>query len=73
MKGYSAQIHVDPEATPRFLKAKPVAYFLREKVNADLEQLQREGIIEPVEFSEWAAAIALVVKASLYVEITKSQ
>ena len=64
VKGYSAQIHVDPKSPPKFHKARPVAYSLRERVNDDLDRLQREGIIEPVEFSEWAAPIVPVVKAN---------
>ena len=31
VKHYSAQIHVDPKAQPKFYKARPVAYSLREK------------------------------------------
>ena len=64
VKHYSAQIHVDPKAQPKFYKARPVAYSLREKVNDDLDRLQLERIIEPVEFSEWAAPIVPVVKAN---------
>ena len=52
VKGYSAKIRVDPNSLPKFCKARPVAYALREKVDADLDRLQHQGIIEPVEFSE---------------------
>ena len=37
---------------------------MREKVNADLDRLQRQGIIEPVEFAEWAAPIVPVLKSN---------
>ncbi len=62
VKDYSADIHVTDEATPRFHKARPVPYALRDKVDADLDRLQREGIIEPVKYSKWAAPIVPVVK-----------
>ncbi len=52
VKSFSAKIHVDPTSSPRFCKARPAAYALRGKVNAELDRLQKEGIIEPVEFSE---------------------
>ena len=56
VKGYSANI------PPRFYKARPVAYALREKVDAELDRLQHQGVIEPVEFSQCAAPIVPVVK-----------
>lgn len=31
-------------------------------VEAELERLEREGIIEPVQFSQWAAPIVPVIK-----------
>ena len=37
-------------------------YALREKVEDKLDQLQAEGIIEPVQFSNWAAPIDPVLK-----------
>ena len=64
VKNYSAKIHVDPSSSPRFCKARLVAYALRGKVNAELDRLQQEGIIEPVEFSEWAAPIVPVMKSN---------
>ena len=52
LKGYEAKIGVDPEATPRFCKARPVPYSLRGKVEEELECLEKEGITEPVQFAE---------------------
>ena len=59
---FTAKIHVDPEAEPRFRKARPVPYSQRSNVHAEIDRLQEEGIIEPVEFSEWAAPIVSVTK-----------
>ena len=55
LKGTKAKIYVDPEATPKFMKARPVPYALKAKVELELDRLQRENIISPVDFSEWAA------------------
>ena len=55
-------MHVDPKVQPRFCRPRPVPYAVRNKVEVELECLEREGFIEPVQFSNWAAPIVLVVK-----------
>ena len=60
--GVKAKIYVDPTERPRFLKSRPVAYALREKIETELDRLVKEGTIKPVDFSEWAAAIAPLLK-----------
>ena len=62
LKGHRAKISVDPSAQPRFCKARPVPYALREKVDQELDRLQSEGIIEPVQFADWAAPVVPVLK-----------
>ena len=57
MTGVTAKIHLDPEATPRFHKARSVPFALQAGVEEELERLQKQGIIEPVQFSDWAAPI----------------
>ena len=61
LKGTKAKIHVDPQALPKFFKPRSVPFVLREKVESELDWLQKEDIIEPVTFSEWAAPIVPVV------------
>ena len=41
---------------------RQVTYALRSKVEAELDRLEQEGIIKPVQFAEWAAPIVPVVK-----------
>ena len=55
-------ILVDPGAKPRFCKARTVPYALREKVEQELDRLTKEGIIEPIQFADWAAPIVPVMK-----------
>ena len=62
MKGFAAKIYVDPNAAPRYYPARPVAYAFREMVEQELEHLTRDGVLEPVEVSEWAAPIVPVLK-----------
>ena len=62
VQGVTAKIHADPQATPKFCKARPVPYALRGKINQELQRLEKNGIIKPVEFAEWAAPIVPVLK-----------
>ena len=62
IKATSAKFAVDQDATPRFLKARPVPYALRDKVNEELKRLEEHGIIERVQHSDWAAPIVPVLK-----------
>ena len=52
----TAKIHVDPQSQPRFHRTRSIPYALREKVEQELECLEKASIIETVEFSYWAAS-----------------
>ena len=60
--GVTAKILVDPTVQPRFCKPHPIPYALHARIEAELERLESQGIIEPVTTSEWAAPIVPVVK-----------
>jgi hypothetical protein len=53
--GPKVKIYVADDASPKYCKARPVPYALRENVEKELERLQEEGTIEPVQFADWAA------------------
>ena len=63
LQGYEAKIIVDPEACPRFCKARSVPYAMRTQVEEELERLQEVGIIKPIQFADWAAPIVPVPKS----------
>ena len=69
LRGAQAKIHVLPGVQPNFRKPHTVPYALKPAVERELIRLQREGIIEPVKFSEWAAPIVAVVKPDGHVHI----
>ena len=48
--------------TPQLLLSS-IKHALREKIEQDLERLEREGTIEPVQYSEWATPIVRVMKS----------
>ena len=62
IKGVSARLHVSSGAKPRFYRPRSIPYALRSRVDQALEKLVSEGILEPVQFSEWATPIVPVVK-----------
>ena len=62
LKGTNATIRVDPTAQPRFHKPRAVPYALKAKIEKELDRLIQQGVIEPIEFSEWAAPIVPVLK-----------
>ena len=64
LEGVTAKLYVDETVQPRYCKPRPVPLAMRAKVESELDRLQEEGVIRPVEFSEWAAPIVPVLKAS---------
>ena len=62
IRGVKAKIHVSQQAKPCFCKLRAVPFSLRKAVDSELERLEKEGIIEPVAFSEWAALTVPVLK-----------
>ena len=64
LNGRKAKIYVKENSKPQFYRhrAVPYVYALRAGVEKELDRLEKEGIIEPVQFSEWAAPIVPVRK-----------
>ena len=61
--GHKVRILVDSNAKPRFCKAHTIPHAFKAKVEDELERLGKEGTLEPVQFSEWAAPIVPVLKS----------
>lgn len=62
LKGIQAKLTLKDGASPVFHKARPVPFAKRNKVSEKLDQLESQGIIEKVQYSEWAAPIVAVDK-----------
>ena len=56
-------------AKPYFCRSRLIPHALRGKVELELQRLAEQGVIEPVEMSEWAAPIVSVVKPDGTVQI----
>ena len=62
LEGETAKIYIDSDAKPQFYRARQVPYTLKVQVEAEIDRLVKEGVIEPVQFSEWAAPVVPVLK-----------
>lgn len=64
IKGITAKLELKDGAKAKFCKARPVPYALQESVETEYDRLEAEGIVERVEFSDWATPMVHVPKAS---------
>ena len=62
LKDAKARLQLKDDASPRFLKARPLPYAMRPKVEAELDRLEGLGIVSKVQWSEWATPIVPVMK-----------
>lgn len=64
IKNVSVDLVLKENATPIFCKARPVPFALRGAVEAELENLVKNGVIYPVTKSEWCSPIVVVPKSN---------
>ena len=57
-----AKLEVSPTTTPKFKRPRPVPYALKPLVEQELDRLEKPGVLERVNHSEWAAPIVTVPK-----------
>ena len=59
---FKAKLQVRTDAKPKFCKARPVPFLIKEAIELELQRLESSGILKPVTHSEWAAPIVVVPK-----------
>ncbi len=64
LKEFRARIEVIENAPPTFCKARPVPFALKPEIEKELDELEKNGVIRKVKYSEWAAPIVPVQKES---------
>lgn len=57
-----AKLVVAPSAMPKFHRPRPVPYALRPLVEQELDRLEKAGVLQRVDHSDWAAPIVTVPK-----------
>ena len=63
LKDYKTHIFIDPTVPPKFCKARPVPYAMRQLVDTQLDKLVQENILTPIKHADWVASIVPVMKA----------
>lgn len=63
-RGHPVAIHTKPGTVPKFLKARPVPYAIKDRVEKEIDRLQNEGVLRPTSYSEWATPVVPIVKKS---------
>lgn len=61
-RGGQATLHVRPDAIPVYCRPRPLPYSLKERVDAEIDAMLKNGTIEPVDTSEWATPLVIVPK-----------
>ena len=62
MKYHSARLELKEGAKPQFYRARSVPFALKDKIEEELNRLERTGVIVSVPSSEWATPIVAVPK-----------
>ena len=62
IQGFKAKVFLKPEAVPKFQKARVVPLAHKKLVDEAINDLEKNGIIEPIKFSDYASPIVPVLK-----------
>jgi hypothetical protein len=57
---YEASLHVQPNTCAKFFKPHPVPFAIKGAIEQELHHLERQGIISPVTYSQWASPVVAV-------------
>ena len=69
IEGLEAKLYVNDKVMPRCFTPRPVPLALKGKIDAELDRLQAEGVIRPVDHSDRAAPIVPVLKRNREIRI----
>ncbi|XP_028174821.1 uncharacterized protein K02A2.6-like [Ostrinia furnacalis] len=61
-RGNPVKIHLKQGMTPKFLKARPVPFAIKDRVEREIDRLVKEGVLRPTSFSDWATPVVPIVK-----------
>ena len=62
MKGFKVKLNVEPNASPKSVQARTVPFAMKDVVEAQIDKMEKEGIVKSVSFSHWVSPIVIVPK-----------
>ena len=62
MQGFEAQLHIKPDARPKFCRPRSVPLAIKGAIDQELDRMESSGILVKVSSSDWAAPIVPVPK-----------
>ena len=69
LKDVKVKINVEINHSPRFCKARSVPYRMKEKVDTQLDKMVEQGVLIPVQYSDYASPIVSALKQDRTVRI----
>ncbi|XP_055590407.1 uncharacterized protein LOC129742525 [Uranotaenia lowii] len=60
--GVQASLNIRPDSSAVYMKARPVAFAVRDAIDREIDRLVADGVWEKVERSEWATPVVPVLK-----------
>ncbi len=70
IKNFKARIILKDDDVPKLLKARTLPYAVRHKVEAELDFMEKTGVLEKIDLSNWASPLVVVPKSNGKVRIT---
>ena len=62
IKSHKAKLYLIPDTHPKCCKPRSIPFAFKDQVGADLDTLERDGIVKKVTHSDWATPIVTVWK-----------
>lgn len=66
---YRAHLELLPDAKPKFFRPRTIPFALQKATKHEIDRLVSEGILKPIQCTEWATPIVVVPKKSGSVRI----
>lgn len=70
IKDFQARVALKEDAVPRFMKARPVPFAIKKQLEAELQEMEKQGVVSRIEHSEWASPLVVVPKPNGRLRIT---
>ena len=62
IKGIKAKVNIEINSQPKFMKARGVPFAMKKAVKAEIDRMEKDGILKSVPYSERASPIVIVPK-----------